>query len=49
MLFVINVLLYIQTLEPTAKSLEKFYSNKYLNNSLNPDYNVKKQIDFFKK
>ena len=35
--------------EPTAKSLEKFYSNKYLNNSLNPDYNVKKQIDFFKK
>ena len=35
--------------EPTSNSLKRFYSNKFLNNSLYPDYNVKKQINFFVK
>ena len=35
--------------EPTALSLKKFYNNKFLNKSLDPDYNIKKQLNFFKK
>ncbi len=35
--------------EPTSDSLKRFYSNKFLNNSLYPDYDVKKQINFFNK
>ncbi len=35
--------------EPTAKSLKEYYSNKFLNKSLYPDYDVKKQVNFFKK
>lgn len=33
--------------KPTSGSLKRFYSNKFLNNSLYPDYDVKKQINFF--
>ena len=35
--------------EPTSLSLKKFYSNKFLNKSLDPDYDIKKQLNFFKK
>ena len=35
--------------EPSEESLKKYYSNKFLNKSLYPDYNVKKQLNFFKK
>ena len=35
--------------EPTSSSLKKFYSNKFLNKSLDPDYDVKKQLNFFKR
>ena len=34
---------------PSQKSLNSFYSNKFLNKFLNPDYNIKNQIRFIKK